>query len=219
MEAIAPAIGQKLSFDQSQYNLTIQAQERLLPAIERVQEAYELLGLKVPFNQKLIDEILNRGTEKIKERLDEMTKEDTEGKNPYKTKEAYKLAGQYFEAFDLSATELKEAIRQERRLTSYRFDAKDFDVSRGKVVAAKDEIEKFFTLNISTDNQLKVYQKLEYLAKIYNETIKEIQSTGARIPFMGLIGANSFLKPKRSESGYSSSIEVEINPDSIKLIN
>jgi hypothetical protein len=214
METIAPQtfkVNQIVGFNEGGFNsLKSYVNDKILPLVENLKDEYDLLGLQVPFNQRLIEELLTTGTEKTVERLEAMVRHDLKGKHSIIINNALAQIDSCMQSFETSLDSLKQAIRMGASIYSYKINANDLiinnDVIQLNEVALKDK----FTTKISNQKQLMLFNKAYELAQKNNEIVDFLNELEIPVPMMGLFG--TLLRRINNTD------RLEVNTDALKSI-
>ncbi len=214
------SIGQPLRFDEGGYKRAIStANDFLIPSIVKVKQEYQLLGLQVPFNQQLFEELMTSGITETKRRLQAMAQEDAKCfTSPIAKKDAFSKVDSYLELLESAIEDFKAEIKNINRLGMYQFTYNDFGVVKGEPIVVTDRIKKQCTQTIENANQLAAYNKLKELEKVYNETVETFTTAGYRLPAFGLIGHNCFLQRVLKPGAFLPTDEIKLVPEALKLI-
>jgi tetratricopeptide (TPR) repeat protein len=204
-------VNQIVGFNEGGFNsLRAYVNDKILPLVENLKEEYDLLGLQVPFNQRLIEELLTTGTEKTGERLEAMVKHDLKGKHSIIINNALAQIDSCMQSFEAALDSFKQAIRMCASIYSYKINANDLiinnDVIQLNEVALKDK----FTTKISNQKQLMLFNKAYQLAQKNNEIVDFLNELEIPVPMMGLFG--TLLRRINNTD------RLEVNTDALKSI-
>jgi hypothetical protein len=214
METITPQtfeVNTIIGFNEGGFNsLKSYVTNNILPLIENLKDEYNLLGLQVPFNQRLLEELLTIGTEKTNERLEVMVRNDLKGKHSIIINNALAQIENCLQSFETSLDSLKQAIRSVASIYSYKPTANDFIINSDVIQLNEVAIKDKFTTKISNQKQLILFNKAYELAQKNNEIVDFLNELEIPVPMMGLFGTLL----RRINNGD----RLEVNTDALKSI-
>jgi hypothetical protein len=218
MEAIMQPVemNQALKFEERDFGtLRRYTTENVLPLIENLKDEYQLLGLSVPFNDRLLIELLTEGTDKTRSRVEAMIRKDLQGKSKIVIDNHLEKVDEFVEPLETSLEQLKQGIKLTNNICNYKLLPTDFVISDNSISFNEKELKEKFTYRISNDAQLQVYNQALKICKEYNEMIDLFEKLGKSVPFTGLLGSHSLLS--KIADGYSrNSDRIEVNINAIK---
>lgn len=215
-----PSIGYVLSFNEGDYTFILLRAEKIKTSIESLKETYKSLGLKKPFTNDLYENLMSQGISFIRPEFEEVIKADfSTYKNPVTLKSTLADLDAYLLPYQDAVNKVKDALSKmnEYNNTSYKLSSNTFVIKDEEVFINETDIKENFTRRIETEAQLKVFNQLHQLEKVYNETVTLLNYMGAEIASGGLI--NTYLKRELDHDGLTKGHFLRVNNDYINNRN
>jgi hypothetical protein len=204
-------VNQIVGFNEGGFNsLSRYVTDNILPLIENLKDEYHPLGLQVPFNQRLLEELLTDGTEKTGDRLEAMIRHDLKGKSPIILNNSLDQIESYLQPLESALEALKQAIKAVSLIYSYKLSINDIIIENDVIQINEVAIKERFTTKISNQKQLMLFNKAFELAQKNNEIVDLLNEFGIPVPMIGLFGTVL----RRTNNGD----KLEVNTDALKSI-
>jgi len=179
------AKGMLLQFNEADFNDTKRAAEKIIPAIKEVMNAYSLLEIKTPFDDKQFEAFISGtgATETINSFKESVKKDLKVFSNPISRTETENKIDEYAARIHEPLRKVKAMLHDFNKSFGYKLGTKDFEVSQGDVDLKTEEMQKHYSIYLTTQLQIEGYTKLYELAEKYNSVVEFISKAGIQLPF------------------------------------
>lgn len=164
-------IGDELYFRQADFTAARTAAQKMYVPIEKMVSAYSALGLPESFSTETLHELLSNGTEKVRQRFEETAKQDlNKFRSPALKQIVLQEIERYMEPLERAVSEAKATL-QNINQSGHSLSVTDYKIVDGEPFFDEANLREKHTVRIQNEKQAHLFDQLQNLVALYNETL------------------------------------------------